>query len=367
MLAKREHSIPTIFLALRSSLAFTSILAGSASLLFASYVYADNLDSVKISSQSQQAAQLSKSQLTSAIQSEDPSALKLRELFERYAMLEQSQNPESSKQQALSQNPDSSKNQALSQNPTSPSAESKSSSTTDEIDLSLLFTKYQELSTQKPTTPKLDLSTFQTDVAGWPGMIYGKEQGTGESSFNFAWPYRHIAFEMHIQDQKQLSAMIYSLAVHAKDITKDTPRDKFYKGVSGFHYSIEQICDWLNDPNKIELSAEERGFVQQLENHGVIKKEANQYTAASGIKHVLAASASKKRSFERNLRHERLHIFYDEDQAFRNSCLERFKTLDVVEQKEILKNYSHYNQENLPQLIEEWAVSIQDQSALPNA
>lgn len=414
MLAQREHSIPKVL----STLAFTSILAGIFSLPLASSVYADNLDSLNLSSQnntqntsaflysssindssylvaqvetsnqtsscsspqlnplhsslaandthtqhmsnnpavtqtlqtleaslSQQSTYPSKSQLTSAIQSEDPSALKLRELFEHYTKLEQSQKPTT---KAVESN------------------NSSNQSATDEVALSQLFKKYQELSTQKPTTPKLDLSTFQTDVAGWPGMIYGNEQGEGESSFNFAWPYRHIAFEMHIQDQKQLSAMIYSLAVHAKDISADTPRDKFYKGVSGFHYSIEQICAWLNDPNKIELNAEERGFVQQLENHGVIKKEANQYISASSIKHVLAASASKKRSFERNLRHERLHIFYDEDQDFRDSCLKRFKALDIAEQKEILKKYSHYNQENLPQLIEEWAVSIQDQTSLPH-
>lgn len=310
------------------------------------------------------------SSVTAVTAGEDPATLTLKELFERYSQ----QQTDSAQATATTADSNSSLKQAKAEPAAAPTP-AKTAAAPDSVQnadassdamLSKLFDKYSELiELPKSSRPTQSDAMFVIDAAGLPGVILGKEQGKGESAFDNFWPYRKITFEMHIQDQRMLSGMLYSLAVHAKDISPNTPRDKFYKGVSGFHYSVEQICDWLNDPNKVALNAEERGFVQQLLKHKVIVQEDTQYVPGSQLKHVLGASASKKRSFERNLRHERLHIYYDEDAAFRKACVDQFMALDQEQQKEILKGYSNYNQENLPQLIEEWSVGSHDQQPLP--
>lgn len=189
-----------------------------------------------------------------------------------------------------------------------------------------------------------------------PGRTIGNPQGSGESAIDYPWKYRQQTYELHFQDAGQLARSIHAFAVCAKDVSPDLPKEKFFRGVKGFHYSADQICSCLNSIGTGGLSDQERDFVNQLLADKVIQLSRHGFESASRIKHILGAAPGKNRTFAENLRHERLHIFWDEDSAFRARENKRWEGLTAAEKlvaKNILKNY---NQENEAQLMEEWAI-----------
>lgn len=203
--------------------------------------------------------------------------------------------------------------------------------------------------------PPANASKHKTSNA--PGLIIGKAQGEADSAFDYKWKYRERAFEMHFEKASDLSHSIYSLALHTRDISPKLPKEKFFKGVPGFHYSTEQIVTWLNDPEKMPLSTEEKQFVAQLQQGGVVSLQAGRYVGSDSIDHVLGAAPGKKRSFAFNLRHERLHVFWDEDPQFRTRYQAEWLGLEEAEKLSARQNeLRNYAQGNEQQLVEEWAI-----------
>ena len=155
--------------------------------------------------------------------------------------------------------------------------------------------------------------------------------------------------------------------MHAGDISANLPREKFYSGVLGFHYSVSQICAWLNAvmAGQQGLSAEEGGFVGLLLQDGVVAVANGRWQQGSAITHVLAAAPGKKRTFAANLHHERLHVFWDEDEAFRTRETGAWNGLSQAERDEQREKLKQYNQKNEAQLVEEWAVVRAENSNMP--
>lgn len=191
-----------------------------------------------------------------------------------------------------------------------------------------------------------------------PGLLADQAPGTGESSFSYQWKYRPGTFEIHYDNPEQLARGIYSIALFTGDISKDLPVEKFYKGVTGFHYSSRQIADWLNDviARHMALPPEENVLVGELLKGGVIQIGQNGFMPGKDLNHVLGAAPGKKRTFAKNLLHERLHVFWDEDREMREQAEAQWAKLTDDEKAAIRQRLKNYNQGNERQLLEEWAV-----------
>ena len=185
--------------------------------------------------------------------------------------------------------------------------------------------------------------------------MIGRSGKAEQALFRQSWKYREITYESHFGSSVALASEIYSLAIHTGDITPDTPKDLFLRGVQGCHYSISQVLEWAND-GRAAKSEEELGFIKRLEEDKVIAKDRGVYVAAGKVSHVLSAAAGKKRTFELNLNHERLHIRWDEDASFREQGKRGYEAREEQGRAEALKKLKRYNPKNRAQLIEEWAI-----------
>lgn len=197
-----------------------------------------------------------------------------------------------------------------------------------------------------------------------PGKILGKSQGTGAAAFDYPWKYRRHTYEMHFQNPEDLARAIYSLALHARDVSPDLPVEKFYGGVLGFHYSGEQVADWLNEvlSKHLSLNKQENEFAGLMLEIGLVKIGKNGFQPGSSIRHVLGAAPGNKRKFANNLRHERLHVFWDEDKLMRDNARKQWNSFSETEKNNIRQELKNYAQDNERQLIEEWAVKQAEKS-----
>lgn len=200
----------------------------------------------------------------------------------------------------------------------------------------------------------------------FPGRILGEPQGEGESAFQHAWKYRSVTYELHYADPERLARSVYGLAIHARDVSPELPREKFFGGVRGFHYATWQICRWLDDARREgkNLSPEEAELADMLVQDGVIRLESG-CEPGTPVRHVLGAAPGKKRSFARSLRHERLHVYWDEDIGFQARSRARWIALPDSEKEAERRKLKNYSQDNEWQLIEEWAVSGAEAQAVP--
>lgn len=191
-----------------------------------------------------------------------------------------------------------------------------------------------------------------------PGLIRGQAPGTGESSFSYQWKYRPITYEMHFEDQETLAKGIRSLALHSHDISPNLPADTFYKGVTGFHYSVPQITAWLNNVMGADgqLTREENEFAAALLRDGIIGIGKGGFIPGASVRHVLGAAPGKRRTFAKNLAHERLHVFWDEDRQMRDQAQNAWDRLAEAEKLKIQARLKNYNQNNKNQILEEWAI-----------
>ena len=178
-------------------------------------------------------------------------------------------------------------------------------------------------------------------------------------SFTYNWKYRSSTYELHYTEQKTLSKSIYSLALYSKDISKDLSKEKFYSGVAGFHYTVEQISDWVNSVLKgfSQVNYDENRFINTLIKDNVIIFNDGKFIPSLKIKHVLGAAPGKKSILADNLLHERLHVFWDNDADFKQHYLSRWNKMASKEQEDIKKEFKNYNQDNINQIIEEWAIN----------
>lgn len=237
------------------------------------------------------------------------------------------------------------------------------------LGLVLLFVAPQQsgaLQQEEVWNKYLQLSQKQDEQAApFPGRICGQPSEARKEAFHFAWRYRANAYELHYDDAQALARSVYGLALHAGDIDDSLPVERFIGGVLGFHYSLRQVCDWLNAVVAKQFSSpklDETVLVGMLLQDGILKMEEGLFVPGGDVAHILAAAPGKKRKFADNLRHERLHVFWDEDDSFRVREQGAWAALSPEQQAEVKKRLSRYASSNTPQLLEEWAIERAEQS-----
>ena len=197
-----------------------------------------------------------------------------------------------------------------------------------------------------------------------PGRFFGARDAARVAAFEEPWKYRAATYELHYADSAALARTVYGLAVHARDIEPSVSRERFVAGVQGWHYSVPQICAWLNAVfDGAEATPEELALAGFLIKDGVLTLKNGSFVPGPTIKHVLAAAPGKKRSFRNNLLHERIHVFWDENAAFRKTAETRWNRMTEEERTSARQSLKQYA-DNPPQILEEWAVRQVESGAL---
>lgn len=200
-----------------------------------------------------------------------------------------------------------------------------------------------------------DAESIQNLKDAHSGHIVGTPpKYSGESAFNFYWPYREETYEIVCEKAQDLAFGICALAIFTGDIIAEASRDRFLKGVSGFHYSVDQILSYANDQT-INRDLKEIIFLSMLADGGVLTRVSDGVYQKSDleVQHVLGAAWGKKRSYELNLKHERLHVYWEQSERLRKAYEARYLALADEERQGILNACKQYNQNNEAQIIEE--------------
>jgi hypothetical protein len=174
--------------------------------------------------------------------------------------------------------------------------------------------------------------------------------------FHDKWEYKSITYELFYDNRVSLAAEIYDLAIFTKDITSDMPLERFEKGVQGFHYSVTQVCDWINNNKQIFLNPPQRQLFFYLLVDGIIQYANNKAVPTGNVKHILGVSPGNRRSMESAARHERFHVIWDENSNIRTEYTQKWQNMTPEEHDEIAESLRGYSLENESQLLEEWAV-----------
>jgi hypothetical protein len=194
---------------------------------------------------------------------------------------------------------------------------------------------------------------------GNPGRSVGENAAPATFMRESAWKYRARTYELYFASSPVLARSVYGLSIQSGDVDKTMPLNRFEKGVRGFHYSVAQVCAWI-DAVLADIRAvhtdEERLLMRWLLNDGIVKIVDGKAMPGGTVNHILGAASGKKRSFETNLRHERLHVLWDEDAAFSSEYRQKWNAMSAGEKQEVRKNLSTYSQSNEAQLMEEWAI-----------
>lgn len=224
---------------------------------------------------------------------------------------------------------------------------------------SLLWDKYLHLAQQAETQQ----AEIKINYSLYPGKIFVEEN---TDLFTSNWKYRNTTYEIFFASKQKLGRTVYDLAIFTGDIPVSTSLERVEAGVEGFHYSIDQICSWLNSvfykTNKTPAQ-DTFTFISYLLQDEVVQLK-NGVFVPSKMKHVLAAAQGRKRSLEQNLKHERLHVYWDEDTAFKETAQQKWNNLSQDEKntlQEKLKQYSNNEEVRL----EEWAVREAEKNAIP--
>ena len=197
------------------------------------------------------------------------------------------------------------------------------------------------------------------DAVSAPGRIFRAGTEASCRSFTAPWRYREHTYELYYDDSRSLARASYALALHARDIDLSLPAEKYLGGLLGFHYSVDQICAWLNDViagQSPDPALDEAVLAGLLLSDRVIAFHKGRFTSTGRVRHVLAASAGKKRPFDSTLLHERLHVFWDEDTAFRERMTRAWEALPAERKAAEKRALSRYAADNEDQLLEEWAI-----------
>lgn len=192
----------------------------------------------------------------------------------------------------------------------------------------------------------------------FPGRVLGTVTPERMRPFQQQWEYRKKAYEMHHDAPLALASGVYGLALYVKDIDASLPREKFIHGVLGYHYRVAQVCAWANDAQATgkTLTVEEMAMLGLLLADNVITTREARFAPTGVVDHIVAAAPGRKRSFEQNLRHERLHILWDEDAAFKQRMHAAWSALSAQQKNDIRETLHQYAKDNEEQLIEEWAI-----------
>lgn len=190
-----------------------------------------------------------------------------------------------------------------------------------------------------------------------PGRLLGRAGSEYGAMFSASWAYRSQTYEIYHHDSTRLASLAYALARHSGDIDGSMAPDRFVAGVKGFHYQVGQVCDWLNDlfaGKGADPGLDELVLAGYLLEDKILVFQGGRLVPAGPVRHVLGAAPGRKRSFAANLRHERLHILWDEDPGFRDNNLKAWAELGADEKNRVRRRLPQYPAE--AQLVEEWAV-----------
>jgi len=193
----------------------------------------------------------------------------------------------------------------------------------------------------------------------YPGRIIGEWPEKPGRLYFANWPYRGKTYEIFFSHKRELGRGIYGIALFTRDIDRAITLQKFEKGAQGFHYSISQVVDWANAvlQSKLKFNTnEEFVLLYWLVEEKAITLVGGKWEPTGRIKHILGVTPGRKRSLKVNLNHERLHVIWDEDPAFREKYTDKWNKLTKVKREGILKDFKNYDQTNINQIIEEWAV-----------
>jgi hypothetical protein len=217
---------------------------------------------------------------------------------------------------------------------------------------------------ENPDLPRLweryaeKISLFAAQREG-PGKFVGKDAALAASMRESSWKYRAVTYELYFASPAVLARSVYGLAIQSGDVDKAMPLDRFEKGVRGFHYSVAQVCVWFDavfaDDRAIHTD-EERRLMRWLLDDGVVRVVDGKVVPGGTVNHILGAAPGRKRSFESTLRHERLHVLWDEDTVFSGEYRQKWDAMSASEKQEVWKKLSAYSQDNEAQLMEEWAI-----------
>jgi hypothetical protein len=192
-----------------------------------------------------------------------------------------------------------------------------------------------------------------------PGRCVGEDVALAVFMRNSAWKYRTRTYELYFSSSPALARSVYGLAIQSGDVDKAMRLDRFEKGVQGFHYSIAQVCAWIDTVLANDCAVhtdEERRLMRWLLDDGVVRIVDGKAVPGGTVDHVLGAAPGRKRSFEINLRHERLHVLWDEDVIFTGEYGQKWEAMSASEKREVRKSLPAYSQGNEAQLMEEWAI-----------
>ncbi len=218
-----------------------------------------------------------------------------------------------------------------------------------------IWTKYSTMS-DKP----------DIDKAKYPGRIIGDLPQEYRAHFTQNWKMRKLSYELYFASAHELADAVFALAIFAKDVDADFPKDKFLRGVKGFHYHKDQVLAWVQSLYKKDLVAKDYPYLVQLMlEDGVLILTAEGFKFSDTIHHILAASAGKKRTFAATLEHERLHVFWDEDAELRERQIKKWRAFTDEQRNQIKKDLHQYAKDNEAQLIEEWSVHSTENSNFP--
>ncbi len=217
-----------------------------------------------------------------------------------------------------------------------------------------IWTKYSQMSQQ-------DINPSKANSA--PGRIIGALPQEHQVHFTENWKMRGVTYELYFASSKELADSVFELAIFANDIDASFPKDKFLRGVLGFHYHKDQVLDWAKSLYKKGRPANDYPYlIRLLLEDKILTLTPDGFQFSNDIHHVLAASAGKKRSFAATLEHERLHVFWDEDAELREKQIKKWHALSDEQKNQIKKDLHQYAKGNEAQLIEEWSVHSTENS-----
>ena len=232
--------------------------------------------------------------------------------------------------------------------------------------LELIWERYakQAASASREDAIRKMWEKYITKAVGTKNVVYpGRSVGEDASIAGFVeksgWRYRMTSYEIYFASPNVLARSVYGLAIHSGDVDKTMPLDRFEKGVRGFHYSMEQLCGWIDAVRCGVLPThtdEECQLIQWLEEDHAIAFVDGRTVPDEGIHHILGAAPGKKRSFEDSLRHERLHVLWDESPSFADTGRKKWTALTDEEKTAVRKTLAAYAQGNEAQLMEEWTI-----------
>jgi len=191
-----------------------------------------------------------------------------------------------------------------------------------------------------------------------PGRRVAAPGAEGFTAQEWPWAWRSITYEIIFESREELARSSYGLALKAGDIPGSVGREKFVNGVGGFHYGLDQVCLWANEVfhDLLPAGPEEHRLINWLLLDGAVNILDGEIVPGHRIRHIIGAAAGRKRGLEDALAHERLHVLWDEDKAFRLDNISRWSNLTAEEKKAVFASLPSYTQDSEALLIEEWAV-----------